>query len=321
MPRSRTILLSPLIAVFASSFAWTLAQDRGADRAPAPTSRRTAPPEAARPAPDPARMERLLKLWEGQSAKLKTLDVRIYRVDKTPAWNEENHYEGRAVFKSPELAYLDFRKIQTAPDARGKIAPVLNQKDNKWVTAPHETVICNGKEVWQYLSEVRQVFIYPLDKEQRKRALDEGPLPFLFNMKAEEAKRRYGMSLQGEDDKSYFVVIQPRLQEDQESFKTAWIFLDRNFLLPLRIVLFSPDNKSSKDFRLSGHRANKEVGDEYFQGGVPARKPNDPRPPWKVIRNPEAQGRPPRGNLAAPARQPAGQSTMRPATSDLLPRR
>jgi hypothetical protein len=127
-------------------------------------------------------------------------------------------------------------------------------------------------------------------------------------MKAQEAERRYLMSLEGQTEKYYFVVIQPRLQEDRESFKTAWIFLDPKFLLPLRIVLFAPDGKSTKDFQLWGIQANKEFEDRIFQGGVPPRNPADRRPPWKVVRNPDAQGRP-RGEAVAPDRQPA----MRPA--------
>jgi TIGR03009 family protein len=249
-------------------------------------------------------MQWLLKAWEGQSAKLKTLDVRINRIDLAPAWNEEIRFEGRAVFKEPELAYLDFKKVKTAPDAKGKQAPVIDPKTGKPIAIPHETIVCNGKEVWQYLHDLRQVFVYPLAKEQRKRALDEGPLPFLFNMKAQEAERRYLMSLEGETPESYFVVIQPRLQEDKESFKTAWIFLHTKYLLPLRIVLFAPDGKSTKDFRLWGIQANKEYADRIFQGGVPPRNPADRRPPWKVVRNPDAQGRP-RGDAAVPDRQPA----------------
>src|SRR5262249_21932659 len=159
-----------------------------------------------------------------------------------------------------------------------------------------------------------------LAKEQRKRTLDEGPLPFLFNMKAEEAKQRYVMRLQGEDKNHYWVEVQPRLQEDRESFKTAWIRLDRQFLLPVRIVLFSPDGKSTKDFRLSEIQPNKDFSDRIFQGGVPTRQPGDPRPPWKVIRNPDAQGRP-RGDAAAPRPPPGAHPPPRPSRPDRAPRR
>src|SRR5262249_11337386 len=289
MPRSRPYRLALLSTVFTSSLAMVLAQEPGGDRPKEPGPWVKAQAGAEKGAGDPARMQWLLKAWEGQSAKLKALDVRINRIDLAPAWTEELRFEGRAVFKEPELAYLDFKKVKTAPDAKGKQAPVIDPKTGKPIAMPHETIVCNGKEVWQYLHDLRQVFVYPLAKEQRKRALDEGPLPFLFNMKAQEAERRYVMSLEGQTEKYYFVVVQPRLQEDRETFKTAWIFLDPKYLLPLRIVLFAPDGKSTKDFQLWGIQANKEFEDRIFQGGVPPRNPADRRAPWKVVRNPDAQ--------------------------------
>jgi TIGR03009 family protein len=291
-----------LSAAFTSSFAFVLAQERGDDRAKGAGV--NAQPGAAGAAEQPGRMERLLKAWERQSEKLKSLDVQINRIDKTPAWDEEIRFQGRAVFKRPELAYLNFNKVKTATDAKGKPAPVIDPKTGKPVAIPYETIVCSGKEVWQYLHDVREIFVYPLAKEERKRALDEGPLPFLFNMKAVEAERRYLMSLEGQTKEYYFVVVQPRLQQDQESFKKAWIWLHPTYLLPLRIVLFAPDGKSTKDFRLGDIKANKPFEDRDFQGGVPPGQPGDRRPPWKVVRNPDAQGRP-RAEGAVPDRQPA----------------
>ncbi len=199
MRRSRSSLLAVLGAVFTSSFALVLAQERGDDRAQGAGARVPAQAGAAgAPGGKAARMQWLLKAWEGQSKKLKTLDVHINRIDLAPAWNEELRFEGRAVFKKPELAYLNFNKVKTTKDAKGKQVPVVNPKDGKPVSTPHETIVCTGREVWQYLHDLRQVFVYPLAKEERKRALDEGPLPFLFNMKAQEAERRYFLSLEGE---------------------------------------------------------------------------------------------------------------------------
>ena len=177
MPRARRTLFSSVIAVFASSFATALPQDGANGRAPAARPGAVAQrgqPKAA--APNPIQIDDLLKLWERQSSKLKTLDVWLYRIDKNPQWDEEIHYEGRAVFKSPQLAYLDFKKIKTKRDAQGKLVPLADPKDPKkrWST-PQETIICGATEVWQYLYPVKQIFVYPLAKEQRQRALDEGP--------------------------------------------------------------------------------------------------------------------------------------------------
>ena len=111
-----------------------------------------------------------------------------------------------------------------------------------------ETIVCGKNAVWQYLYQGKQIFIFPLAKGQRQRALDEGPLPFLFNMKAEEAEARYQMSLEGENAEYYVVKVLPRLQEDKESFKMALLYLEKTFLLPARIALLSPGRQEQSRF-------------------------------------------------------------------------
>jgi len=248
-------------------------------------------------------MDDLLNLWAGQSAKLTSLEVDIYRIDKNPAWwDEQEHYVGHAAFKNPQLAYLDFRKVvlQTQVDPKDKtkkqLVPV--KKHDQIQSTPYQTIICTGAEVWDYHYGVQpQIFIYTLDQDARRRAIEEGPLPFLFNMRANEAKQRYEMVLFSEDEKNYVVKIKPLFPEEKERFSYAWIKLDRNFLLPSRIVLIAPDGKSSQDFHLSAINANnpKGVDARMFKGVNPGK-------PWKVVRNPEGP---------APAAPANGRTTTR----------
>ena len=183
MSRSRMIRFFPLIALLSSGFTTSRAQDAGNDRTavprgnnPAPAAR-TAQAGQARPQPvnDPVKMKWLLEKWEGQSAKLKSLDVKIYRIDKDLKWKQEDHFEGRAMFQSPNLAYLDFSKIEMAPNAKGQMLPVINPKNNKRVTTRTETIVCGQNEVWHYLHEGRQIIIFPLAKGERQRRSMRAP--------------------------------------------------------------------------------------------------------------------------------------------------
>src|SRR5579883_1135188 len=143
-------------------------QAAGAPRAkaaPAPA----ADGDALKELPPLPTTDRLLELWEKQSRLLKTLDVKFHRVDKSPAWDEDEHFEGRAILKSPNLARLNFDKVGVDPKKQQK-------------PEPYELIICTGKEVWQYRTDLKQIFIYPLAKQDQQHALEEGPLPFLFNM-------------------------------------------------------------------------------------------------------------------------------------------
>ena len=85
------------------------------------------------------------------------------------------------------------------------------------------------------------------------------------------------MKLIGQNAKYYSILVEPRLKEDMEAFKKAQIFLDTEYLLPMRIALISPDNKSSKDFRVEHIYPNANaVKDALFQGGALKRVETDP---------------------------------------------
>lgn len=266
-----------------------LAANGGGLRAQEPQAPRQAAVRPPANVPDPARMKKLLAVWEQQSARLKTLDVRITRVDQSPAWGDER-YEGRAILMSPNLAWLDFQKVSH------------DEATKKDKLVPHERIVCTGAEVWQYRSDTRQIFIFPLDKENQQRALEEGPLPFLFNMKAAEAEARYEMALVNEMPDCYVISVVPRLKIDLESFSKAFLKLSKSNYLPDRIFLVSPDGKSTKNFTLTSVKPNAAVASENFKGQVLG-------PPWTVVRNP--------GAGSAPAAGPRGQAPglgARPAT-------
>ncbi|GAC1467273.1 MAG: hypothetical protein NVSMB9_08710 [Isosphaeraceae bacterium] len=219
---------------------------------------------------DDPRLKKPLRSWEAKSTQLKTLDVHIKRVDRAPGWGNEE-YDGRALLKAPDLAWLDFKKVE------------VNEKTGQRKLQPHERIVCTGAEVWQYRSDTHQIFIFPLDKRNKQSALEEGPLPFLFNMKAEEAEARYVMHIVKENEKNWVISVIPRLRIDRESFSKAFLQLNRESYLPDRIMLFSPDGKSTKDFVLSKIQPNASVMDDNFKG-IPLGKP------WSIVRDPGGEG-------------------------------
>ncbi|MBV8270302.1 MAG: outer-membrane lipoprotein carrier protein LolA [Planctomycetaceae bacterium] len=222
------------------------------------------PPANAGPAADAGQMQQLIKLWALQSSRLKSLDVEMTRVDEDPAWGDPERYEGRAMFKSPNLAWIDFKRV------------TVNDKDQKVLT-PHERIICTGAQVWQYRCVEKQIRIFDLGREARERALQQGPLPFLFNFNQAEALDRYVMALVNQDAKSYIVKIIPRLEIDQAEFQSALIRLDKKYLLPTQIHLTMVGGKSKKLYTLTNIEANKPVADENFKSQLV--------PGWKVVRD------------------------------------
>jgi len=229
--------------------------------AAAPTRKAESPPpvDERTQALQRQQMEQLLVLWEKQSARLTTLDVGFDRVDKSDAWGDEK-YKGRAYFQAPNLACIHTQKVE----------------DKKAVD--QERIVCSGKDVYQYNFETRQIFVFPLDKDQRKKALEEGPLPFLFNMKADEVKQRYQMQLLNQDERAYLIGVLPRLKEDRAVFSQAFLQLNKKNFLPDRLLLVSPNGKDTQDYVFSGVSANQKVDPNLFRGVKVAG--------WKEIYNP-----------------------------------
>ena len=131
MSRSRMIRFSPLIALLASSFATAHAQDAGDDRAavprgnnPAPAARAAQPgPSPAQPVNDPVKMKWLLEKWEGQSAKLKSLDVKIYRIDKDSQVEGRGSLRGAGRLQEPQPGLPGLLQDQDGAECQGTDGP------------------------------------------------------------------------------------------------------------------------------------------------------------------------------------------------------
>jgi hypothetical protein len=232
----------------------------------------------SKPATDPAKMKGLLQEWERRTGRLETLDVRIYRIDKDAKWKDETHYEGVATFKAPNLASIDFWRLKLAPDSKGHLAPVKGPNDESSSLKSHvERLVRVEDAVWQYIDDGRRIYVFPLAKGERQHVLDVEPFPFLFKLQANEAEARYQWSLLGENANHYILKALPKHKEDQAYLKMVLLHLHKQFLLPERIMLVSPDGNRTWEYLLDRQRPDAPVDDQRFQGGV--------IPGWTVQKN------------------------------------
>lgn len=218
-------------------------------------------PATKRSAPDPAveqeknrKLQAILSEWEKQSAGLSSLDIRFTREDVSPGWDENGptQYRGQAHLQSPDRAFLRFEKLERD---KGRERYVI-----------HEDIICTGKHVLQYAYPTRQIFVFPLPKEARGRILDEGPLPFLFNMHAKELQERFLLKLGRETQDAYLIEVHPLKEYDQESFVGAHLWLNKQTLLPDKLRFTAPNGKDYKTYTLGGMHTNPQFEKTHFQG-------------------------------------------------------
>ncbi|MDB5351427.1 MAG: hypothetical protein JWN86_2674 [Planctomycetota bacterium] len=244
-------------------------------------------PPVAKPDPEAERkMDELLLRWERKSAAIKSLSVPYKRVDNSPLFGKVTEFEGQAHFTSANKAYLDFFEV-----VPGKTKSF------------DERIVCDGKNVYQFKGATKQIFVFPLPADRREKALQQGPLPFLFNMRSAEAKERYKMILKRDDPKSYQILIIPLLEIDREEYSQAVIRLDKQRLIPTGIHLMAPNGKETKTFTFAPESLdeNLAIKDAWFDGaGMVAelRKSG-----WKVV----ATG------SSAPAQEKAPALGARPA--------
>lgn len=230
-------------------------------------------------------MEQILGTWEKRSSQVKTLNVNFDRIDQSVAWGQEE-YTGQAILQSPDLAVLHFKK-RTNPGAAAGVAPAF-QDD--------ERIVCNASEVLQYKWDEKKLYIYPLDPKIQQKTLQQGPLPFLFNMKAAETRKRYDMALIEQSDKEYMIRIAPIEEIDRESFSTAYLKLDKKSFLPNYLRLIATNGKDYQDFKFANVVANQAIDPKTFR--------KFQLPGWKEIVNDgkEMQASAPAAGRAAPGR-------------------
>jgi len=111
---------------------------------------------------------------------------------------------------------------------------------------------------------------------------DDNLLSFLFDMKAEEAKRRYDLKLIKEDDPYYiYIEVNPRFPADKQDFRKAWFALTRKDLLP-RALRFEEPNGNMVKWDMPALEVGARLDPTEFSS------PEIPRG-WKVVRMPRVE--------------------------------
>ncbi len=204
---------------------------------------RPEPPDLRVEALPPA-LEKLLEDWEVASAKITTLSGEHKRIVRNSVFGLEKWAKGEFFYESPDKGRIDL--VGLPPDGAKS-----RKKDNQGVPfkvmADEPSVwICNGKAVLNILDEKKEYEMFDLPEEMRGKNIIHGPLPFLFGMKAEEAKKRFALSFVDEEDPKknnanvVWIKAKPRQVMDRDNFQEATIILDRKRFLPHFVQLIDP---------------------------------------------------------------------------------
>ncbi len=168
-------------------------------------------------------IDQLLVAWEAKNKTIKTFSSSVQR------------YKYDTVFgpKDGEPMFVDEGVIKFARPDKG-LFQIKGDRPEQWV--------CDGKSVFEYKYKERQLTEYKLPPDMQGKAIEDGPLPFIFTASAAKMKSRFWLRAvappAGVSDQ-YWIEAVPRHQHDAASFKQVLIILDAKDLLPVGIQKFA----------------------------------------------------------------------------------
>lgn len=248
-------------------------------------------------------MEQLLKTWEVHSARIRTLSGKHDRTEYNHVFQVEKRSEGQFFFQAPDKGRIDMRGAKIRP---GDKSTKKGKDGEEYRLQPghEERWICTGSEVLQINEQAREFEVIPLPPEYRGANIIRSPLPFLFGLKAEDAKRRFDFKLLAEKPEYFVLEVIPRTNQD--AFQKAYVQLDKQRFIPTAVILFDASGGLETKYVFKDININ----DSGFSGWLRSTFGGDPFHP-----NLEGYRRvqPPAVEPVSQSGTPPGRNTVQPA--------
>jgi len=208
-------------------------------------------------------LEKVLRDWETKSAQVKSLTGNHVRTVYNLVFEEEKRSSGKFYLKNPDMGRIDL--VGTNPKRGEKSLRIGKSGEPFRLQADHaEKWICTGQEIVAINDEDKTFEVMPLPKEAQGENIVNTPLPFLFGMKAEEAKRRYRIRMEKNTKDSVMLIIFPRLAADQQNYVEAWVMLEKTNYLPTAVKMFDPTGKMETVYKFESVKVNDRGGFGIF---------------------------------------------------------
>lgn len=229
----------------------------------------------------------VLKAWEVEGSKVQSFAAKVTVWENNVAFNQQVVLQGNIMYQSPDSGLYE---VETKDGSRAQ----------KWV--------CNGKSVFEFSYETKQLKEYQLPPEMQGKAISQSPLPFVFGAKVDDLLDRYFMRVvtpQNAAQAQVWLEAWPRHQAQRASFTRATIILQREDLMPFAVEFYLPDgNRNVLQFsEVQVNRGNNPIA-ALLMGN-----PFNPRTPFgwqRVVETPgdpqQQAGGPPAGPQPPPPR-------------------
>lgn len=203
-------------------------------------------------------LNKILVDWSFASAKIDKLWGNHHRFVYDQVFGVEKRAEGKFYYESPSKGRID---LESAKIPNGAVSQKKDPKTGKPYQLKGERPeiwICNGKEIWQVQPQIKQIEIMPIPKEHQGRNIMDGPLPFLFGMPPEKARRRFNMKLLQQNQNHAWIAVTPRLKVDAANWQRATVILDKKKYLPAGVQLIDPSGNLETTYTFKEFKVNHE---------------------------------------------------------------
>jgi TIGR03009 family protein len=182
-------------------------------------------------------LEKVLADWELHTARFKDMtgDIAVFKYDHT--FEVEKRAIGKFAYEAPDKGNYELKGIGADKDEVSKQIgkdgtpyAIKSEQDQRWV--------CNGKKVIRINEKEKTFEEAPIPPESQGQNIIEGPLPFLFGMKAERAKRRYrDFKLVKKTETEIRLRVRSKEERDVGNWDTAVIIIDAKEFIPKAVKL------------------------------------------------------------------------------------
>jgi TIGR03009 family protein len=170
------------------------------------------------------------------------------RTEVNMTFQQTDVFQGTAKYLKPNLAMLELQK--------------------KGNPEQFEKFICTGDFLYQYVPSQKEIRALPMPKPKEGQVAENNFLTFLFGMKAEEAKRRYELKLNKEDQHYVYIDVAPKFDADKADFTRARLVLNKSNFMP-RQLWFEQPNKDTVTWDIPSVETKVALKKEEFVSPTP----------------------------------------------------
>ena len=185
-------------------------------------------------------LDQVLSSWQAESAKVTIFQCPFERWEYNKAFGPSNEIplnknKGDLSYQKPDKGSFQITEVRTWDQASGDWAVQKGAIGEHWV--------CDGKSVYEYRHDQKQLVVRPIPPAMQGQAIVDGPLPFLFGADAAKLKARYLMRAeQTQNPDEIMIQALPRFQADAADYKRVDVLLDRQRMMPKAMRVYLPND-------------------------------------------------------------------------------